>query len=343
MLNSFKAFRIGQTGESGSASVEGRFVSMDETALDAGDVLIRVECAAVNHKDALAASGRARIVRRLPCVGGIDLAGTVVQSAAPRFRPGDWVIATGYGLGVAHHGGYAEYALLPGGWLQPLPAGFSPQEAMAIGTAGFAAALAISRMESLGLKPETGPVIVSGASGGVGSLAIDMLAGKGYEVVALTGKPDRAEWLKSLGASRVMLREDLAPEVKRPLDKGWWAGAVDVLGGSVLAWMLATCKPGGVVASVGAVADPELTTSILPFVSRGVSLVGVDSVYAGFGVREKIWARLAGDLRPGHLAALMRTVAFDDLPNVFEDLIAALATGRTVVQIASSGNAKESS
>lgn len=334
----FKAFQIGQQG---SSAPVGRFVQMDETLLDAGDVLIRVEFSSVNYKDALAASGKGRVVRRFPCVGGIDLAGTVVKSAAPRFQPGDPVIATGYEMGVAHHGGYAEYALVPGGWVLPLPPGLSLQDAMAIGTAGLTAAMAITRMENNGLKPENGPLIVTGASGGVGSLAIDMLAGRGYEVVALTGKPEQADWLRSIGAARVMLRSELQLDAIKPLEKGIWAGAVDNLGGAVLAWLLSTSKPTGVVASIGLVADSALNTSVMPFVLRGVSLLGIDSVYAGFGVREKVWSRLSGDLRPRHLAAIARLVPFDELPNVFDNLIAGLARGRTVVQIALSGNTKE--
>jgi putative YhdH/YhfP family quinone oxidoreductase len=314
---------------------------MDETELDAGDVLIRVECSSVNYKDALAATGKGQIIRRFPCVGGIDLAGTVIRSAAPRFQPGDRVIATSYEIGVAHHGGYAEYALMPGGWVLPLPAGLSMQEAMAIGTAGLTAAMAITRMENCGLKPENGPVIVTGATGGVGSLAVDMLAGRGYEVVALTGKPHKIDWLHSLGASRVMLRSELALNAIKPLDKGIWAGAVDNLGGAALAWLLSSSKPTGVVASIGLAADTMLNTSVLPFVLRGVSLLGIDSVYAGFAVREKAWARLAADLRPRHLAAITRVVGFDDLPGVFEEMIEVRTFGRTVVQIAPIGNTKE--
>ena len=339
-MKSFRAFRIEQLGDTAPAGVAGRFVEMDESQLDAGDVLIRVEYSSVNYKDALAATGTGRIVRRFPCVGGIDLAGTVVRSAAPRFQPGDKVIATSYELGVAHHGGYSEYALVPGGWVLPLPANLTLQEAMAIGTAGLTAALAISRMEDNGLKPERGPVIVTGASGGVGSLAIDMLAGRGYEVVALTGKPELADWLKSLGASRVLPRSELDLAALKPLDKGLWAGAIDNLGGAVLAWLLATSKPTGVVASIGLAAGTELNTTVMPFVLRGVSLLGIDSVYAGFGVREKAWARLAADLRPRHLKDITRLVAFDELPGVFDNFIAARVTGRTVVQIAPSG-AKE--
>jgi acrylyl-CoA reductase (NADPH) len=342
-VTDFRAFCIEQTGSPTSGQVRGRFVRMAETELDAGDVLIRVECSAVNYKDALAATGKGHIIRRFPCVGGIDLAGTVVKSAAPRFRPGDKVIATSYEIGVAHHGGYAEYALMPGGWVLPLPASLTLEEAMAIGTAGLTAAMAISRMEENGLKPERGPVLVTGASGGVGSLAIDMLAGRGYEVVALTGKPEQADWLKSLGAARVMLRSELALDAIKPLDKGIWAGTVDNLGGPVLAWALSSSKPTGVVASIGLAADTALNTTVMPFVLRGVSLLGIDSVYAGFSVREKAWARLSADLRPRHFDKIMRRISFDELPQAFEDFIAARVRGRTVVQIARAGDAKETS
>lgn len=340
-MDAFRAFLIEHSGETAGSGLCGRFVELDETRLDAGDVLIRVEYSSVNYKDALAATGKGRVVRRFPCVGGIDLAGTVLRSAAPRFAPGDKVIASGYELGVGHHGGYAEYALLPGGWVLPLPAGLSLQEAMAIGTAGLTAALAISRMEENGLKPERGPVIVSGASGGVGSLAIDMLAGRGYEVVALTAKPEQAEYLRSLGAARVMLRSELGREAQQSLDKGLWAGAIDTLGGAVLGWLLASCKPAGLVASIGQAADSALQTSVLPFVLRGVSLLGIDSVYAGFSVREKAWSRLATDLRPRHLALISRTIAFEALPQAFAALMEARATGRTVVRIGRQDAEKE--
>jgi acrylyl-CoA reductase (NADPH) len=336
----FRAFRVEETRQAGKTSRVGRFVSMDETMLDAGDVLIRVICAAVSHRDALAATGQAASVRRFPCVVGTDLAGVVVSSAAPRFRPGDRVIATSHELGVSHHGGYAEYALVPGGWVLPLPAGLSLEEAMAIGSPGFAAALAITRMEAGGLKPENGPVMVTGATGGVGSLAVDMLGGRGYEVAALTRKTGREEWLKSIGAASVL---PLAPElVRHALDKGRWAGVVDVLGGDVLSGLLASTKPNGMVASVGMLSGTVLNTTLMPFVLRGVSILGIDSVYAGFSVREKVWERLSGDLKPRHLQRISQKVGFDALPDVFEKLIAALACGRTVVQIAPAGDTEDS-
>ncbi len=328
-MKPFRAFMIAQD----QGAVAGRFVELDESALDAGDVLVRVMYSSVNYKDALAASGQGRIVKRFPCVGGIDLAGVVVRSGTPRFKPGDKVIATSYELGVAHHGGYAEYALVPGGWVLPLPENLSLFEAMALGTAGLTAAMAINRMEDNGLKPEAGPVLVTGATGGVGSLAIDMLAGRGYEVVALTGKAAQGDWLRSLGATRVMLRGELPKDIK-PLDKGLWAGAIDSVGGELLAWLLSTAKPTGVVTSIGLAAGTVLNTTVMPFVLRGVSLLGIDSGYAGFAVRERAWARLATDLLPRHLAWIASERPFDALPQVFEELLAGRAHGRTVVRVA---------
>lgn len=334
MVTSFKAYLINKVQQGPVPSGHGQFVTMRETDLDAGDVLIRVHYSAVNYKDALAATGRGRVVRRFPCVGGIDLAGVVEKSAAPRFRPGDLVVATGYELGVRHHGGYSEHALVPGGWVLPLPAGMSLLDAMAIGTAGFTAAMAISRMEDNGLKPETGSVVVSGASGGVGSLAVDMLSGRGYAVTALTGKTDQAERLCRIGARDVLARKELDAGDSSALGKGLWAGAIDCLGGEVLAWILATSKPTGVVASIGFVESSDLHSSVMPFALRGVSLLGIDSTYAGFAVRERVWGRLAADLRPRHLAEYARVVDFEELPDVFDELIAGRAWGRTVVRIA---------
>lgn len=329
-MKAFNAFVVDQDA---ARTVRSGFVTFTEDGLDAGDVLIRVQYSSINYKDALAATGKGRIIRRFPCVGGVDLAGIVERSASPRFAPGSAVLATGYDIGVAHHGGYAEYALLPGGWVLPVPAGLDTRAAMAIGTAGFTAALGLQRMEDNGLKPENGPVLVTGASGGVGSLAIDMLAGRGYEVVALTGKPEQAEWLKSLGAARVMLRSELDLTQRKPLDKGLWAGAVDNLGGEVLAWIASTTKPQGTIASIGLALGTEVQTTVMPFVLRGVSLLGIDSVYAGAAVREQVWARLAGDLKPRHLAALTREVALGDLPAEFEHFIAGQAHGRVVVRV----------
>lgn len=329
-MDPFKAFLI----EEVDGQVRSGFVAFDASKLDPGEVTVRVAYSSVNYKDALAATGAGKIVRRFPCVGGIDLSGIVEHSAAPRFRPGDRVVATGYDIAIAHHGGYAEYARLPADWVRPLPAGLSLREAMALGTAGFTAALAILRMEGNGLAPAKGPVLVTGSTGGVGSLAVDMLSGLGYAVTALTGKAHEAEYLKRLGATEVMLRESLDLSRIRPLDKALWAGVVDNLGGPVLAWAASTMKPGGTIASIGLAASASLNTTVMPFILRGASLLGIDSVYVGEPYRSRIWQRLAGDLRPGHLADMTKIIAFEALPDCFDDFLQGRARGRIVVELA---------
>jgi acrylyl-CoA reductase (NADPH) len=330
MIVTFKAFLIEQQDN----KVVSRFADMEESALDSGEVTIRVAYSSVNYKDALAATGAGRIIRRYPCIGGIDLAGTVMSSTDQRFAVGEQVIATSYDIGVAHNGGYAEVARVPAAWVLKLPAGLSLKDAMALGTAGFTAGLGIVRMEENGLKPANGPVVVTGATGGVGSLAIDMLAGRGYEVVALTGKEAETDYLKGLGAKEVMLRQSLDLAKIKPLGKELWAGAVDNLGGDVLAWIASTMKQGGTIASIGLAASMSLNTTVAPFILRGACLLGIDSGYIGEPYRSGVWARLAGDLKPRHLAALTRTIAFADLPKVFDDFIQGRAHGRVVVEIA---------
>lgn len=329
-MNSFKALLIEQQ----DGKVSSSFVQMDESQLDSGSVTIRVAYSSVNYKDALAATGAGKIIRRFPCVGGIDLCGTVIDSADARFKAGDQVIATSFDIGVAHHGGYAEIARVPGGWVVPLPPGLSLFESMALGTAGFTAALGIVRMEENRLRPENGPVIVTGSTGGVGSLAVDMLARLGYHVVALTGKESEADYLRSLGAREVMLRQNLDLTKIRPLDKGRWAGAVDNLGGDVLAWIASTMEQGGTIASIGLAASMSLNTTVAPFILRGVSLLGIDSGYIREPYRSGVWQRLATDLRPPHLASMARRISLDDLPATFTEFVAGKARGRVVVEIA---------
>lgn len=330
MSSGFKAFLI---EEDAGRQVMARMANLDLDQLDDGEVLIRVCYSSINFKDALAATGKGRIIRRFPCVGGIDLSGVVVNSADPRFRPGDPVIATSFDIGVAHHGGYAEYARIPAAWVLPLPAGLSLLDAMALGTAGFTAALGVVRMEHDGLRPENGPVVVTGATGGVGGLAVDMLAGLGYHVVALTGKEGERAYLSDLGAAEVKLRSSIDFAKLRPLEAALWAGAVDSVGGEVLHWLLATMKQAGTVASIGNAQSFNLNTTVFPFILRGVSLLGIDSGYVGFPVRGQVWQRLAGDLRPRHLAGMTRVIAFDDLPGAFDAYLAGQVKGRTVVQI----------
>lgn len=326
----FKAFLI---EEDPQRRVSSHMVSMEWEALDPGEVLVRVCYSSINFKDALAATGKGRIIRRFPCVGGIDLSGVVVESTDPRFAPGDPVLATSFDIGVSHHGGYAECARLPAAWVLPLPAGLSLLDAMALGTAGLTAGLAIVRMEHDGLRPENGPVLVTGATGGVGGLAVDMLAGLGYEVVALTGKVEQSAYLKELGAADVKLRASIDFTQVRPLEAAQWAGAVDNVGGEVLQWVLATMRQAGTVASIGNAGSAQLDTTVFPFILRGVSLLGVDSGYFGFPLRAQVWERLAGDLRPRHLEDMTRVIAFDELPSAFDAYIAGQVKGRTVVRI----------
>ena len=329
-MNPFKAFVIDQDE---NRKVVSRMGTLAAEQLDAGEVTIRVHYSSINYKDALAATGAGKIIRRFPCVGGIDLCGEVVDSADARFKPGDKVIATSFDIGVAHHGGYAEYARVPAGWVVALPAGLDLFEAMALGTAGFTAALGIVRMEDNGLAPANGPVIVTGATGGVGALAIDMLAQLGYHVVALTGKEAESDYLKMLGAAEILLRSTIDFDKVRPLEAARWAGAVDNVGGQILHWVLATMKQAGTVASIGNAASFNIDTTVFPFILRGVSLLGVDSGYMGFPTRQRVWDRLATDLKPRHLAAITRTIAFDDLPAAFDDFIHGRVKGRTVVRI----------
>ena len=329
-MDTFKAYRITEVDKQ---SVKAEFVDCTLDDLDPGEVVVRVAYSDVNYKDALAATGKGRILLRPSCIGGIDLSGTVVSSTDARFVKGDAVLATSYDIGVKHHGGYAQYARLPADWVVKVPQGLSLWEAMALGTAGFTAGLAIVRMESNGLKPGGGPVIVSGATGGVGSIAIDSLARLGYEVVALTGKAAESDYLAMLGAREVKLRSTLDLAKIRPLDKALWAGAVDNLGGDVLAWMASGMKIGGCIASIGLAASHALNTTVMPFILRGVSLLGIDSVNCPMPVRQDVWRRLATDMRPGHLKEICRTVPFGQLPSVFEDFIASRIRGRVVIDL----------
>lgn len=330
MAASFKALLIEQGGDAGVVS---GFQTLDSDALDDGEVLIRVHYSSINYKDALAATGKGKIIRRFPCVGGIDLSGKVVESADPRFAAGDSVIATSFDIGVSHHGGYAEYARIPAKWVVPLPDGLTLFDAMALGTAGFTAALGIERMEANGLSADKGPVVVTGATGGVGSLAVDMLSGAGYHVAALTGKSDETDYLRELGATDILLRDGIDFDAARPLEASRWAGAVDNVGGIVLHWLLANMRQAGTVASIGNAASFKLNTTVFPFILRGVSLLGIDSGYIGFPTRQRVWDRLASDLHPRHLAAVTKMIEFDDLPAAFDDFIEGRIRGRTVVRI----------
>ena len=328
-MEKFKAFKITEADK----KVQAGFVECTLDELDPGEVVVRVAYSDVNYKDALAATGKGRILLRPACIGGIDFSGTVVSSSDARFAKGDAVLATGFDIGVKHHGGYAEYARVPADWLVKAPKGLTLWDAMAFGTAGFTAGLAIVRMEQNGLKPANGPVIVDGATGGVGSIAVDALARLGYQVVALTGKAGEAEYLKKIGASEVKLRSELDLAKIRPLDKATWAGAVDNLGGETLAWMASTMKVGGCIASIGLAASTAFNSTVLPFILRGVSLLGVDSVNCPMPLRQEVWRRLAGDMRPAHLKEITRTIPFAELPSVFDKFIGAQIRGRVVVDL----------
>jgi len=326
----FKAYRIFNEDN----KVQARLVDVALEELDPGEVVIKTAYSSVNFKDALAATGAGKIIRRFPCIGGIDASGTVESSTDARFKKGDSVICTSYDFGVAHDGGYAEYVRAPADWVVPLPDGLSLFDAMALGTAGYTAGLAVERMEQVGLKPGTGPVIVTGATGGVGSVAVDILAGAGYHVVALTGKEAETDYLKSLGAKEVMLRSSLDLAKIKPLDKATWQGAIDNLGGDVLAWLLSTAKVGGRIAAVGLAADMKLNTTVAPFILRGAQLLGVDSVNCPMELRQTLWNKLAVPWRPDQVHDQVRTIDFDELPTHFDPYLKGMVRGRTVVRIA---------
>jgi putative YhdH/YhfP family quinone oxidoreductase len=329
-VEKFKAYRLSEVDK----KIQAEFVECTLEDLDPGELVVRVAYSDVNYKDALAATGKGRILLRPVCIGGIDLAGTVVSSEDARFAKGDAVLAVGHLIGVKHHGGYAEYARIPADWAVKLPKGLTLWEAMAYGTAGYTAGLAIVKMELNGLKPENGPVVVDGATGGVGSIALAALAKLGYAVTALTGKEAESDWLKKLGAKEILLRQGLDLAKIRPLDKATWAGAVDSLGGEVLAWMASTMKVNGVIASIGLAASPSLNSTVMPFILRGVSLLGINSTDAPAPELERqVWARLAGDMRPPMLKDMARTVPFADLPKVFDDFIQAKVSRRVVVDM----------
>jgi len=329
-MEKFKAYKLNEVDK----KIQAAFVECTLDDLDPGEVVVRVAYSDVNYKDALAATGKGRILMRPSCIGGIDLSGTVTASTDPRFTKGDAVLAVGHDLGVRHHGGYAEYARIPADWAVKLPKGMTLWEAMAFGTAGYTAGLAVMKMEHNGLSPGGGPVIVDGATGGVGSIAIAALARLGYHVVALTGKENAVDWLLKLGAKEVKFRKELDLTKIKPLDKATWQGAIDNLGGEVLAWMASTMKFNGVIASVGLAAGYGLNTTVMPFILRGVSLLGINSTDApGPELERQVWARLAGDMKPAGLKEMAKTIRFADLPKVFDDFINARVIGRIVVDL----------
>src|SRR5262245_37292992 len=314
-MESFRAFRAFE--EDGRA--RGRVVEAKVDGIGAGEVVVRAAYSSVNYKDALAATGAGKIIRRFPLVPGIDVAGVVSSTTDARFREGEAVLVTGYDLGVSHDGGYSSVVRVPADWVVPIPNGLSPFDAMAIGTAGFTAALSLVDMEKNGLAPSSGPVIVTGATGGVGSLAVQLLAARGYAVTALTGKDSEHEFLRALGAKEILSRNGLQMGT-RPLEKMQWAGAIDAVGGETLAWLTRTMMYNGVIANSGLTGGTELHTTVLPFILRGVKLLGIDSVMCPMEKRRHVWQRLASDLKPEGLRAVAREIALADLPDAFATL-----------------------
>jgi acrylyl-CoA reductase (NADPH) len=329
-MSTFKALRVHQNGK----QTEARFEQLRIEDLSAGEVVIKVRYSSVNYKDALAVTGKGRILRGYPKVPGIDLAGTVDSSTDPRYRAGDAVLVTGCNIGEALDGGYAEYARLPADALVHLPKGLSLREAMAIGTAGFTAALALRRMLENHQRPELGPIAVTGPTGGVGSVAIDLFKRAGFEVHAITGKAGAAdEYLKALGADQVVARQSLELGQK-PLETAVWGGAVDNIGGATLAYLTRTVRPWGNIASIGLAQGFELQTTVMPFILRGVSLLGIHSVECPRPWREELWQKLSGDWKPRHLDRLVtREISLDQLPAYCAELHAGAVTGRAVVAV----------
>ncbi|MCY4284060.1 MAG: oxidoreductase [Thiotrichales bacterium] len=329
-MEPFIAYRIHRDEEK---KIAGRLDRITLDDLNESDVVIRAAWSGINYKDALAATGAGKIARRFPLVGGIDVAGTVHASGDDRYAEGDSVVITGFGLSEDFDGGYSEYVRASGDWLVPLPDGMSLRDSMAIGTAGFTAALAVDAMERNDQRPDRGPVLVNGATGGVGSFAIDMLAGLGYEVTALTGKRDQDAYLRALGATDILYRDEVEMGT-RPLEKALWAGAVDNVGGDQLGWLTRTMQPEGNIAAIGLAGGVKLETTVMPFILRGVNLLGINSVYAGRDRRERVWERLASDLKPRGMDRIVTSeVALSDLPSAFDGYLAGTVTGRAVVRI----------
>ena len=329
MRKTFKAFRIHEIDK----KIVARFDQLTIDDLGPGNVVVRVLYSDINYKDALAATGAGKILRKYPLVGGIDLAGVVESSSDARYKSGDHVLVTGCGLSETHDGGYAEYARLNGEWVIPMPEGFGAFKAMSLGTAGFTAALAIHRMEHNGQTPAKGPIVVTGATGGVGSIAIDMLAARGYEVIAVSSKPESIDYLKSLGASHVWLRKDI-DYGKRPIETARFGGAIDNVGGEMLTWLTRTVDNWGNIASIGLAGSAELHTTVIPFIIRGVNLLGINSSATLRDTRLVVWNRIATDLKPRHLDRIAtRTIAFDELPGAFDAYMKGTVTGRTIVKI----------
>lgn len=328
-MPTYKAFRVHSDDNGHRAGIE----ELAKPEPGEGEILIRVNHSSVNYKDALAGTGKGKIMRRFPLVGGIDAAGSVEHSRDGRFREGDGVIVTGWGLSFDHDGGYGEYLCCPADWAVPLPDGLSTADAMVLGTAGFTAALAVHRMLTNGQRPELGPILITGASGGVGSIATALLARLGYQVTALSGKAELRDWLTALGATRILGRNEL-PGGDRPLEKAVWGGAVDNVGGATLAKLTRTLAPNGNIACIGMAAGIGLETTVMPLILRGIALLGCNSVDVPGELRAELWGQLASDWRPTDLSTIHSdTIGLDGLPEVFERVIDGAINGRVIVNI----------
>ncbi len=332
MSTAFRAFVVNKTEEGFTAG----FKELTLAELPQGEVLIKVAYSSVNYKDGLASIPEGRIVRTYPFVPGVDLAGIVAESSDSRFKTGDEVLATSYELGVSHYGGYSEYARVKADWVVPLPDSLTLKEAMALGTAGFTAALAIHQLEKNGLKPQNGPVLVTGASGGVGSIGINILSALGYTVAASTGKSSEHDYLKELGASDILSREETSAESNRPLEKERWAGSLDSVGGSTLAYLIRTTKYGGSIAAFGNTGGPNLNTTVFPFILRAINLLGIESVNCPMELRSHLWRRLASNYKPGHLLdRIGHEVPFEELPQALATILKGGTRGRTIIKLTS--------
>ena len=325
----FRAFVAEQAG----ADVYRGVRPFAESDLPMGEVEIRILWSGVNYKDGLATIARGKVARISPLIAGVDLAGEVIASADPTIPTGTAVVAHGYDLGVGRHGGFADYQRVAAGWVVPLPARLTPRLAMALGTAGFTAALSVVRLEERGLRPGTGPVLVTGASGGLGTVAVGILAARGYEVVAATGKPDEADRLKGLGAAAVVDRAEVTAESARALEAERWAGAVDCVGGATLPYILRTLRHDAAVAACGNTGGPGFATTVFPFILRGAAVIGIDSVPVPIAERRTIWQRLADDLRPSGLGGGVTEVTLDTLDGALDGILAGRARGRWLVRI----------
>ncbi|ULK96163.1 MDR family oxidoreductase [Bradyrhizobium sp. I71] len=327
-MATFKAIRIDKADKGTTAQL----TQFDEAELMDGDVTVRVEWSTLNYKDGLALTGKAPVVRRFPMIAGIDFAGTVEASSHPQWKAGDKVVCTGWGMGETHLGAYAEKARVKGDWLVPLPHGLSARDAMAIGTAGFTAMLAVLALEKHGLSPKSGPVVVTGAAGGVGSVAIAVLSKLGYHVIASTGRASEADYLKHLGAAEVIDRNELSAPAK-PLAKERWAGGVDSVGSTTLANLLSMTKYGGAIAACGLAAGMDLPSSVAPFILRGVCLLGIDSVMCTIEPRKAAWQRLASDLDREKLSEITKEISLDEVSEWGAKILAGQVRGRIVVKI----------